>query len=485
MKRFLAATLAFMMMLSLVACGSGPVQSGSDTESNQEPDPQEEVIPAEEAVDGMPEEGVNTVKVTFDYNYEGAPESVTIEIDAGSIIQPYDSENPNTAPQTPTREGYRFAGWDTERNPVLENGYSPTAWPIGEYFQAYYATFGDLSEAKDDHVRPVSDVTLYARWVGKTTISSADELFNMREDLSGWYELTEDVDLTGYAWCPIGTYRSNYEWMNQSWWLEAFRGKFDGAGHTITGLVLDTTEYYDVTLDPENELRNGCAGFFGAAADGAEVCNVTLSNVSVQITGATAYNYIAPLIAFVEGCDITNCHVTGLDYNVTVQDDNTARGMYTSLGGLISGIWDGDITGCSSQGTMRVELTSNKSHMGDNFIGGLVGDGYTVIDNNSADVEITISYRNNCTEPYENPGEIPSGLELVYAVGWQKILAGGLAGQINVATNCVSSGNLTISIESEQDNTALIADPLCGAILTPGEEGMAGSSATGTLEVIE
>ena len=197
----------------------------------------------------------------------------------------------------------------------------------------------------------------------------------------------------------------------------------------------------------------------------------------------TSYNYIAPLIAFVEGCNITDCHVIDLDYRVTVLDNDTGNGMYTSLGGLVSGIWAGEISECSVQGSMVVELISNNYHIGDNFIGGLVGDGYTSINNNTADVSITIKYKNNCIDSYENPGEIPTGMELIYATGWQKILAGGLAGQINAAIDCVSSGDVSIIVESEIDNTALIADPLCGVILTPGEEGMQGSSATGTLNI--
>ena len=483
MRKALAMILALMMLLALAACGSATAQTNTDT---QKPAPQEGTPVAEEptpATEETTEEATNTVNVTFDYNYDGAPESLVIEVEAGSVIQPFDGETVNTAPETPTREGYRFAGWDTEKEPTLENGYSTTAWPIGDYFLSYYAMFGDMSEAKDEHVRPQTDVTLFARWVEKTMISDADELFGMREDLAGWYELAEDIDLTGYTWCPVGTYRSNYEWMNQPWWLEAFRGKFDGAGHVIKGLTLDTTEFYDVAQNPDNALRNGCAGFFGAAADGAEICNVTLTNVSVQITGMTSYNYIAPLIAFVEGCNITDCHVIDLDYRVTVLDNDTGNGMYTSLGGLVSGIWAGEISECSVQGSMVVELISNNYHIGDNFIGGLVGDGYTSINNNTADVSITIKYKNNCIDSYENPGEIPTGMELIYATGWQKILAGGLAGQINAAIDCVSSGDVSIIVESEIDNTALIADPLCGVILTPGEEGMQGSSATGTLNI--
>ncbi len=452
--------IVFALVLSLAVPGTIAV---ADDQKNAQSDSEKE-----------------TVTVTFDFNYEGAPEPIVIEAVKGQVIPEYSAEGDNTAPEKPTREGYRFAGWDSEPAPVLENGYSTTAWPVGEYFLSYYALFGDMSLANDGNMKPQNDITLYARWVEKTMISTPDELYNMRNDLSGWYELANDIDLSGYEWVPVGTYKSDYEWMNQPWWLEAFKGKLDGAGHIVTGLTLTTTEFYDVSADPENEQRNGCAGLFGATADGAEVCNLTLQNVKVDIKGKTRYNYIAPLIAFVEGCDISDCHVIGLDYHVSATDDTLATGMYNSLGGLVSGIWVGSITDSSVEGKMVVELISNRFHSGDNFIGGLVGDGYSDIDRNNANVDITVSYTNNCTDDYTRPDGEPTGIELVYATGLQKLIVGGLAGQSGSATNCTATGDVTIIQNSAVDNTLIACDALCGAVIGDNVT-TEGSVGTGTV----
>jgi len=248
----------------------------------------------------------------------------------------------------------------------------------------------------------------------------------------------------------------------------------------IIGLSLTTTEYYDENEDPENASRNGVSGLFGAAANGAEVSNITLENVTVDIVSTTSYNYIAPLIAFVEGCDVINCHVTGLNYHVAVSDEN---GMYTSLGGLISGIWVGTVQDCSVDGNMNVELITNNTHSGDNFIGGLLGDGYVGVDGNTVNVDIVVKYINNCQADYERPDGNPSGMELVYAAGFQKLLIGGLAGQSNTATNCLAKGNVTLQIESPVDNTLVACDALCGVLLDVSEAAAAGSEGTGTVNV--
>ncbi|MBP5239695.1 MAG: hypothetical protein J6Z15_03775 [Oscillospiraceae bacterium] len=93
MKRVLAMILA-LMLLALAACGSTPAQTSAET---QTPAPQEETPAAEEptpAAEDTSGETTKTVNVTFDYNYDGAPESLVIEVEAGGVIYPHNEENP-------------------------------------------------------------------------------------------------------------------------------------------------------------------------------------------------------------------------------------------------------------------------------------------------------------------------------------------------------------------------------------------------------
>lgn len=65
------------------------------------------------------------------------------------------------------------------------------------------------------------------------TITTADELWAISEDLDGEYELGADIDLSGREWYPLGTKD------------EPFEGTFDGAGHTISGLSMTNTNGMD------------------------------------------------------------------------------------------------------------------------------------------------------------------------------------------------------------------------------------------------
>ena len=477
MKKVLAMILAFTMLLALAACGSAPTQTSADT---QDPAPQEEAPAAEEptpAADEMTEEMTNTVNVTFEYNYDGAPESHVIEVEAGSVIQPFDGENANTAPETPTREGYRFAGWDTEREPVLENGYSTTAWPIGDYYLIYYVELGPAMGVEEERMSLAEDTTLYARWVEKTEINTPEELLAMREDLSGWYVLGSDIDLSGTEWIPVGTYVSHYEYLNPSWWLEAFRGEFDGAGHTISGLTLNTVSYYEDDISTRKGIRNGVAAMFGAAADGASIHDLALDAPVIDVTSDIHYAYVAPLAGMVEGCDFANCHVTGISFKAVISDaannehETATPGVYTSLAGLICGVWAGTVDNCSVEGTMDVSLESVIAHQGSAFVGGIMGDGYIPMTNCSSSVAITCSYQDSFGEDFAFAEDFSNGFNL---------MVGGTTGLAAAVIMCPSSGDITVTNLSEAGNLALLCEGGYGMILG-GEEAIVASDYTGTL----
>lgn len=87
--------------------------------------------------------------------------------------------------------------------------------------------------------------------------------------------LTNDIDLIGFDWTPIG---------NNS---KTFKGKFDGQGHRISGLYINSTKTYQA--------------LFGYA-DGAEI-----SNLSVDGTVITTGNYAAGIVAYAKAASITGC----------------------------------------------------------------------------------------------------------------------------------------------------------------------------------
>ena len=166
---------------------------------------------------------------------------------------------------------------------------------------------------------------------GKTyTVTSADGLLAWNEavqkDMTLNCTLTDDIDLKGIDWTPIGTSISN-----------AYKGTFDGGGHTISGLTMTGSDEY--------------AGLFGYIGSGGTVKNVKLENV--RITSDYQYAYVGGVAGNNDGA-IENCSVSG-----SVSGNST----YNSVGGVVGYQMGGSITGCSSSATVQ----------GTGSVGGVVG----------------------------------------------------------------------------------------------------------------
>ena len=92
------------------------------------------------------------------------------------------------------------------------------------------------------------------------------------ENADGEVCLLADIDLTGIKWTPIGSATGvgsgapTYEFSN------AFTGKFNGKGHSITGISW--------TCDMS---KNNVYGLFGAA-DGAKISNLVIGAKGDAIT---------------------------------------------------------------------------------------------------------------------------------------------------------------------------------------------------------
>lgn len=112
----------------------------------------------------------------------------------------------------------------------------------------------------------------YSYLMAQTEIFTADDLNNVRNNLTGSYSLMNDIDLStacseggdyyneGAGWIPIGDYVETNETEDSTY---AFQGTFNGNGHKITGLKCN---------------KNSYAGLFGS------VYNATISYLGVSGT---------------------------------------------------------------------------------------------------------------------------------------------------------------------------------------------------------
>ncbi|HIX12066.1 MAG TPA: hypothetical protein H9985_00420, partial [Candidatus Anaerofilum faecale] len=136
-------------------------------------------------------------------------------------------------------------------------------------------------------------------------IETAQQLQQMAEYPTGYFQLAADIDLAGVEWQPVGDY------------LTPFEGALDGDGHTVSNLTL--------ALDGQDMV-----GLFGRIGVGGQVEELTLENVTVS--GQDNVGALAGM----NGGSIEYCQLVG---------DNTVAGR-KAVGGLVGDNWTGRIEGC-------------------------------------------------------------------------------------------------------------------------------------------
>ena len=176
-----------------------------------------------------------------------------------------------------------------------------TDWKAGEE----YTYTVSLAAAEDPGYTVSED--------GKTyTVYNANGLLAWNEavqkDMTLNCTLTDNIDLTGKDWTPIGTSFGN-----------SYTGTFDGNGKTITGLTVTGSDRY-----------TGLFGFIKGT-----VKNVVLTEINI-----TSGTFVGGVAGWSFGGNIENCSVSG---SVSGSD----------VGGVVGYQQGGSITGCSSSATVK------------------------------------------------------------------------------------------------------------------------------------
>lgn len=210
---------------------------------------------------------------------------------------------------------------------------------------------------------------------GKYFLLSVDLTLNPVEGFS-WGENTvtavnNSTDLT--SWEPIGAEDA------------PFLGRFDGGGHTVSGLFIDGEAEY--------------AGLFGYVGEGASVENLTLGCGRIQTTG----NYAGAVAAYNAGT-VRNCvnlavsldaatgagGIVGVNVGTVTKCENRAwqAGQSVNYGGIAAlnqgtisrcineAALDGSDVGgiCAEQASGGIELCVNRGSITGSMTGGILGD---------------------------------------------------------------------------------------------------------------
>ena len=142
-------------------------------------------------------------------------------------------------------------------------------------------------------------------------------------------------------WTPIGTYTDWDDYL-------AFSGTFNGNGHAISGLYIDTTTIYSV-------------GLFGCVSNGGVVKKLSVSG-SVTSTGSDNV-YAGGVVGYNDGATIDSCISTGTICAVAMSNHTN---LVAVAGGVV-GNNDGIVIDCTNNG----DVTGNGS--GNSYTGGVVG----------------------------------------------------------------------------------------------------------------
>lgn len=160
--------------------------------------------------------------------------------------------------------------------------------------------------------------------------------------ISYYFALSADIDLSDYDWTPIGN-ASN-----------PFKGNFDGRGHCVNGLKVETVSW------------DAYAGLFGCTPVGIlRNLGVRLADAGIQVNLTDGSAYVGGIAGYAH--NIFNCYVVG---EGAIGVSSSEMGDYIYAGGIVGSLGtNSSLANCYA--TVNVKVESD----GRVYVGGIVGFG--------------------------------------------------------------------------------------------------------------
>ena len=182
-----------------------------------------------------------------------------------------------------------------------------------------------------------------------------------------YFALTEDIDLGGREWTPIGSGHYTSDGVQTT---GAFAGVFDGRGHKVTGLSITTATY---ERDGNTGRDHASVGLFGAVcgvrdSEGkklAAIKDLIVEDYEIILETDDPDTMISAggLAGLLHVASVTGCDVSGVINIVTAGN--------ADVGGIAGTIYDdlklGSVSGCASDVDISVEAGEML------YAGGVVG----------------------------------------------------------------------------------------------------------------
>ena len=189
------------------------------------------------------------------------------------------------------------------------------------------------------------------------TISTKAELTQIRQNSSGKYRLTANIEFLPEDFAPGGAFYNNgsgWQPIGNSY-NTRFTGELDGNGYTIDGLT--------VTLNAPTSDSSVYAGLFGYA--GGRIENLRMTNTRISVTGGQ-YVYAGSLVAAgmgtIRACKIENSRIV-----------LTETALTGKAGGIAGRMFSGAIRMCRMSGSIEAQGVAPS-------VGGLVGQSHAAIE---------------------------------------------------------------------------------------------------------
>lgn len=234
-----------------------------------------------------------------------------------------------------------------------------------------------------------------------------------------YFVLTDDIDLSAHVWNPISatytkTAGAKLDGKNTVKLQLAFKGNFDGQGHTVSGITFNdtmlasskvpvtigaiglfgtfsgtmtnlkaegTAVFADLNSFGATAHKDGAVAIVaGAAIGGAEFENVEV-NAFIDITYKKAEIVVGAIAGYTaEGATFAKCQSNGL---VTVKGNKVSA----VAGGMIGGSFDGstDLYECVNYATVQVSTTKSGTIV---IAGGILGKTHSSADADASQFEM-------------------------------------------------------------------------------------------------
>lgn len=200
-----------------------------------------------------------------------------------------------------------------------------------------------LPETSDENVEDPAAVQTQAANGGYVEIYTADDLYRIRNNLAGNYTLMDDIDLSSWEnWEPIGQEDA------------PFQGTFDGNGHIIRNMKIDST------MTATEETHSYYYGLFGYISGGT-ISSVGIVNATINVsynsgTLDSSFCEVGGLAGYITKSTISKSFFIG---SITV---SATSNTYVRVAGITAeAVGESSIVDCFSNA--RINATAEKLNL--------------------------------------------------------------------------------------------------------------------------